>query len=509
MILGDALRLYLPEIGRLRAGEQRMRGLRLLVAHPGNTFRGRTNYGLESDLVTDLQKLQLDGVLQIEAKPGGVMGRLAFGHLLPPQKNRAGARHHEESFSDFEKLDLDFLLFVEDLEAQLQRAFQAGREAERLKSDRGIAVLVGVYTTAKSVWEPSLNELQELCETANVSVADVFIQRRRKIDPKSIVGKGKLEEICLQALQLGAEILIFDRDLSPSQLNAITDLTDLKVLDRTMLILDIFARRATSQAGKAQVELAQLKYSIPRLAKKQEGLSRLTGGIGGQGPGETKLEVDRRRARDKLTRLEKQIDKLSRQRELRRSQRGRRHVPVISIVGYTNAGKSTLLNSLTRSEVYAKDELFATLDPTSRRLRFPREKEVVITDTVGFIRDLPETLVNAFRATLEELDDADLLLHVIDAADPLLERQMQSVEKVLRALELENKPRLLVFNKCDQIHPMDVERFGEGENAVTISALKRDGFDALLKKAAEYIWPDDSAQLFAPPPPSRWEPSLD
>ena len=392
-------------------------------------FEGRLKYGLESDLITDLEKLQLDGVLQIEAKPGGVMGRLAFGHLLPPQKNRTGARHHEESFSDFEKFNLDFLLFVEDLESQLQRAFQAGREREKLKSDRGIAVLVGVYTTAKSVWEPSLNELQELCETANVSIADVVVQRRRKIDPKSIVGKGKLEEICLQALQLGAEILIFDRDLSPSQLNAITDMTDLKVLDRTMLILDIFARRATSQAGKAQVELAQLKYSIPRLAKKQEGLSRLAGGIGGQGPGETKLEVDRRRARDRLARLEKQIDKLSKQAQMRRSQRGKRHVPVISIVGYTNAGKSTLLNSLTRSEVYAKDELFATLDPTSRRLPLSARKEVVITDTVGFIRDLPETLVNAFRATLEELDDADLLLHVIDAADPLLERQMQSVEK--------------------------------------------------------------------------------
>ena len=432
-------------------------------------------------------------MVQLEANRDHALGRVAFGHILPPNKVKATERIHEEFFPNFDAFDLDFLLFVEDLESQLQRAFQRVREAEKLKSDRGVAVLVGVYTTAKSVWEASLNELKELCETANVSVADTLVQRRKKIDPRTIVGKGKLEEICLQALHLGAEILIFDRDLSPSQLNAITDLTDLKVLDRTMLILDIFARRATSQEGKVQVELAQLKYALPRLAKKQEGLSRLTGGIGGQGPGETKLEVDRRRARDRLARLEKQIDKLAKQRSLRRSQRGRRNVPVISIVGYTNAGKSSLLNNLTQSKVYAKDELFATLDPTSRRLRFPKEREVVLTDTVGFIRDLPDSLVNAFRATLEELSDSDLLLHVIDAADPLMERQMQSVEKVLEDLKLTDKPRLLVFNKCDLIHPLDAERFGEGENAVAISALRKEGFETLLRKAAIYLWPVEVA----------------
>ncbi len=508
VILGDSLRLYLPDIGRLRAGEQRLRGLRLIVSHPGGAYRGRKSYGLESDLITDLEKLQLDGVLQLEAKRDGAPGRLAFGHVMPAQKGRTGARVHEDFYPNFEALDLDFLFFVEDLEDQLQKAFQRVREAEKLKSDRGIAVLVGVYTTAKSVWEASLSELEELCETANVSVADVIVQRRRKIDPRSIVGKGKLEEICLQALHLGAEILIFDRDLSPSQLNAITDMTDLKVLDRTMLILDIFARRATSQAGKLQVELAQLKYALPRLAKKQEGLSRLAGGIGGQGPGETKLEVDRRRARDRLARLEKDIDKLSKQRNLRRSQRGKRNVPVISIVGYTNAGKSTLLNQLTQSKVYAKDELFATLDPTSRRLRFPREREVVITDTVGFIRDLPDSLVNAFRATLEELDDSDLLLHVIDAADPLLERQMQSVEKVLRDLKLDEKPRLLVFNKCDQVHPLDAERLGEGENAVAISALNKEGFKELLKKAALYIWPVNSGSASPSDSSQGWSPEV-
>ena len=267
-------------------------------------------------------------------------------------------------------------------------------------------------------------ELSELCRTANVRVSGVMEQRRHEADPKYLVGRGKLEEILIRAMQLDANALIFDPDLTPVQAHAIADFTDLKVIDRTMLILDIFAQRAKSRDGKLQVELAQLRYRLPRLHEKNTMMSRLTGGIGGRGPGETKLEENRRRARERIHRLEKEIDRFGEQRAGRRAERVRRGLPIVAIVGYTNAGKSTLLNTLTGSEVLAEDKLFATLDPTTRRLRFPREREIILADTVGFIRDLPRDLAQAFRATLEELDQADLLLHVVDAADPAREQQI-------------------------------------------------------------------------------------
>jgi GTP-binding protein HflX len=254
-------------------------------------------------------------------------------------------------------------------------------------------------------------------------------------------------------MQLDANVLIFDPDLTPGQAHAIADFTDVKVIDRTMLILDIFAQRAKSRDGKLQVELAQLRYRLPRLHEKNTMMSRLTGGIGGRGPGETKLEENRRRARERINRLEREIGRFSAQRAGRRAQRGRRGLPVVAIVGYTNAGKSTLLNTLTASDVLAEDKLFATLDPTTRRLRFPREREIIIADTVGFIRDLPPDLAAAFRATLEELDEADLLLHVVDAADPDNEQQIAAVERILADLGLAETPRLLVMNKVDKLEP--------------------------------------------------------
>jgi GTP-binding protein HflX len=277
----------------------------------------------------------------------------------------------------------------------------------------------------------------------------VMEQRRPDADPKYLVGRGKLEEVLIRAMQVDANVLIFDPDLTPGQAHAIADFTDLKVIDRTMLILDIFAQRANSRDGKLQVELAQLRYRLPRLHEKNTMMSRLTGGIGGRGPGETKLEENRRRARERITRLEREIEQFSRQRAGRRAERGRRGLPVVAIVGYTNAGKSTLLNTLTNSDVLAEDKLFATLDPTTRRLRFPREREIIIADTVGFIRDLPRDLAQAFRATLEELDQADLLLHVVDAADPDNEQQIAAVERILTDLGLAETPRLLVMNKVD------------------------------------------------------------
>ena len=278
---------------------------------------------------------------------------------------------------------------------------------------------------------------------------------------------------------------IFDIDLKPAQARAFEDATGLKAIDRTQLILDVFAQRARSRDGKLQVELAQLRYSLPRLTEKDAGLSRLTGGIGGRGPGETVLEVGRRRIRDRIRNLERQVEKLSRQRDVARSRRRDRRVPVLSLIGYTNAGKSTLLNALTRSEVETAGKLFVTLDPTSRRIRFPREGEVVITDTVGFIAELPPDLVRAFRATLEELGDADLLLHVVDAADQGWRTKVEAVERLIEELSLNSKPLLVVLNKCDLVTEEHARQMAGQLDAVAVSARTRAGFGRLIDCAEE------------------------
>ncbi len=289
----------------------------------------------------------------------------------------------------------------------------------------------------------------ELTHTSGIAVADEIIQRQRTINPKFLIGKGKLSEIIVRALQLGVDLLIFNQELNPSQVRAITDTTELRVIDRPQLILDIFAQRAQSREGKIQVEMAQLNYLLPRLGVKDDALSRLTGGIGARGPGETKLEINRRRIKDRIAHLERELIKVRKSRAQKRSLRLRKKVPIVSIVGYTNCGKSTLLNSLTNSHVFVESQHFATLDPTSRRLRFPRDFEVIITDTVGFIKDLPQDLLDAFAATLEELQDADLLLHVIDASDPRVDEHIETVHRVLTQLELYKKPTIKVFNKMD------------------------------------------------------------
>jgi GTP-binding protein HflX len=321
--------------------------------------------------------------------------------------------------------------------------------------------------------QTSLFELSELARIAGVVLVDAILQNRRSYDPKFVMGRGKLDELLLRTMQLDCELVIFDQDLTPNQVRAISAVTDLKVIDRSLLILDIFARRAHTREGKLAVELAQQRYLLPRLVHNNSAFSRLAGGIGGRGPGETKLEIDRRRARDRIHFLERALEKAQRHRENQRARRKGREVPHIAIIGYTNAGKSTLFNTITQSEVLSEDKLFATLHVTTRRLRFPHNQELLFTDTVGFIRDLPKDLEVAFKATLEEAYDADLLLHVVDASDPQREAHIESVKQILAEMELIGQERVLVFNKIDLLNPTAAQNLCQLHDALGVSALDR------------------------------------
>jgi GTP-binding protein HflX len=480
VMVGDASKITLPDVGRLRGAPGRFRGLRLVHTH----LRGER---ITRDDLTDLTLLRLDMVAAIAVGPGGQPGPLYIGHLLPD--NPEGDLWRELPPESVYAPETDFEALMDALEAEFQRKRPV--RAGAVGAER--ALLVHVAIGRESDTEARVAELRELCRTAGVEVLDVIQQRRPTADPKYMVGHGKLEQILLRAMQLGVESVIFDPDLNPGQARAITNFTELKILDRTMLILDIFAQHATSRDGKLQVELAQLKYTLPRLAEKNTMMSRLTGGIGGRGPGETKLEINRRRARERITLLEKKLEGLAQNRRLRRQRRGQRELPIVAIVGYTNAGKSTLLNALTEGNAKAENKLFATLDPISRRLRFPREREVVLTDTVGFIRDLPPDLVAAFRATLEELEDADLLVHVVDASDPDFEQHIDAVTRILGELELGEKPRLVAFNKCDRLDPAEAERRATAHGAFPISALQRESFAPLLGAIERELWKEGHA----------------
>ena len=502
VIVGDARQLELPDVGRARAGQLRLRGLRLVHTH-------LKDEPLTRDDLTDLILLRLDAVAALVARDDGLPGKVYLATLLP--FNPGGDLYRQEQAPSVPELQFDALASVTALEQEMARAAPG-----RAVGSEGRALLVGAFTGSRQAAEDSMTELRELSRTAGVEVLDFMLQGRKEIDPRTVVGEGKLQEILVRSMALDADLLVFDRNLSPSQARHIGEATSLRIIDRTQLILDIFAQRAKSADGKLQVELAQLKYLLPRLVGRDDSFSRLAGGIGGRGPGETKLEVDRRRVRDRISHLEDRIDRLSADRATRRRQRNRAGVPVMSIVGYTNAGKSTLLNSLTDSQVLAEDILFATLDPTSRRLRFPRRRpptdgpqaaggkhpeagEVVITDTVGFIRDLPRDLLAAFRATLEELEEADLLLHVVDASDPRHAEQARAVDVVLATLDLEGTPRLLVFNKMDR-DPDATRALAHREGGVAVSATTREGFPELLARCEEMLWRRGRVQAPGPEP---------
>jgi GTP-binding protein HflX len=458
----------IPSLDEFRSGESRLKGLRLVHTH----LNGES---LSLDDLTDLALLRLDYISAVTVEENGLPGNVHSAHLLP--ENPDGRYWLQMDPMQTSRMDIDFMAFIQDLEDQISRAQHTRRVASKER-----AILIRVETDPRNR-QNSLSELKELCESSGVEVFDAITQHRHEIDPKYLMGKGRLSDVVIRALQIGANLLIFDHELTPAQVRSITDFTELKVIDRTQVILDIFAQRAHSRDGKIQVELAQLKYLLPRLIEKNTAMSRLTGGIGGTGPGETKLEINRRRVRDKIHRLEEALGNIQKGRNTRRGSRERAGLPVVSIVGYTNAGKSTLLNALTNSKVLVEDRLFATLDPKSSRLRFPRDTEAVITDTVGLIRNLPKELFAAFRATLEELHEADVLLHLIDVGNPDFENHITAVEKTLEDLGLVSKPTIRVFNKEDRIADRELlDTLCRRFDAIAVSALNPSTFRPLLDR---------------------------
>lgn len=477
VIVGDARSLFLPELGR--RGLDRLAGIRFVHTHLHSE-------PLNDDDLADLALLRLDLVAAVEVTGEGLPGRFHMAHLLPDNEREAPwAILPPTTVHDLED---DFPAMIEALEEEFERR----RRPRQAGDNRDRAILVHVSNDPGALVDDSIQELGELARSAGIEVLHTVAQRRTT-DPRYVLGQGKLKQVLIKAMQLGAGVLVFDLNLTPSQVKSLADYTDLKVLDRTQVILDIFAQHAVTREGKIQVELAQLRYLLPRLGMKHTALSRLTGGIGGRGPGETKLEVDRRRARDRIAQLEREVSRLGERREVRRGMRERTGLPIVSIVGYTNAGKSTLLNRLTQSSVVAEDALFATLNPVSRRLRFPREREIIMTDTVGFIRNLPPDLMAAFRTTFEELHHADLLLHVVDGACADLEVRLKTVNGLLADLGLLDKPTVMVVNKTDRCDPEEVAGLAQRLNAVPVSALRPETFGPLLRAMENRLWEETAS----------------
>jgi GTP-binding protein HflX len=483
VLVGDAKGLVIPPLPRERGAKGRLKGLRLIHTHLDSPT-------LTQDDLMDLALLRLDAVAAVAPGPDGQAGAVQVAHLLPQPLD--GHNWAILKAPHPAALNLDFAALVASLETELARVENAGEGGGRER-----AILIGVTGANREAAEDSLAELAELSRSAGLEVAATLIQRRPRFDPRFLMGKGRLSELVIQALQTGADLLVFDAELSPSQVRSITDFTELKVIDRTQLILDLFAQRARSREGKLQVEMAQVKYLLPRLAGRGDALSRLMGGIGGRGPGESKLEMDRRRLRDRLHRLNQDLAQIRAERRERRQPRRRQGLPVLSIIGYTNAGKSTLFNALTHAAVLAEDRLFATLDPTSRRLRFPREREVIITDTVGFIKNLPKNLLEAFKATLEELEEADLLIHVVDLSNSRFLEQMAAVDDILASLNLQDKPVLKVFNKADRVNPNLAALHCRSQRGVAVSAIDSRTLPPLiarLEERVEELWEERGPQ---------------
>jgi len=474
VIVGDHHQIFIPGIVAQRVAAGRLTGLRCVHTHLKPD-------PLSQEDLTDLVLLRLDMMATITMTPDGRPDQIYAAHILPGENETQAYEvmppidpYHPDRFC------LETILALEAEMAQQLALRESGGKGER-------ALLISVTTSSRREALESFDELEQLAASAGIEIVDKILQQRTKVDPRILLGSGKLRDLAILAMQRHATMMVFDQELNPSQIKSITDQVELKVIDRTQLILDIFAQRAQTREGQLQVELAQLKYLLPRLISKNTAMSRLTGGIGGRGPGETKLELNRRQTRDRINRLENALRDVQKQRHQQRARRSKRHLPVVSIIGYTNAGKSTLLNNLTRSRVRAENRLFATLDPSSRRMKFPRETEVIITDTVGFIRDLPHELMTAFRATLEELENADLLLHVIDIHHPQYQKQVRSVERILEELDLSHIPTLRVLNKKDRLKPDDLATRVNILKGVPIAAIDSQTLHPLIDAMDQYF----------------------
>ncbi|UCD90148.1 MAG: GTPase HflX, partial [Desulfobacterales bacterium] len=474
VILGNHQRIVIPDTSEYRVSPGRLKGLRCVHTHLNSE-------PLTRDDLTDLALLRLDAMAAMTINEHGYLHKVHVSHILPTSSD--GKPFQILKPLNLNQLDIGCLDLIQSLESELAHVkslYEADMEKER-------ALLVSVTSAPKHLAMDSLAELEELALSSGIDIVGITLQQRRKLNSKFLMGIGKVQELIIMALQKGATLIVFDQELNPSQIRTITNQIDLKVIDRTQLILDIFAQRAQTREGKLQVELAQLKYLLPRLIAKNTAMSRLTGGIGGRGPGETKLEINRRRIRDRITRLENAVTTVKKQRRQQRAKREKKGVAVISIIGYTNAGKSTLLNTLTKSNVRAESRLFATLDPSSRRIKFPKDIEVIMTDTVGFIKNLPKDLMVAFRATLEELENANLLVHVIDISNPRFKNQIQSVERILSDLNLNDISLIRVLNKKDLVARETTEKLATSLNGIPISANDESTMMPLIEKMESFI----------------------
>lgn len=480
--VGDNATVELPSFSG-RRGAGRLSGIRCIHTHPGG------NPYLSGVDISALKNNKYDAMVAIGVvSPDFTKSELTFGLItgIDSNENYTAECYGPYSIEDAE--NINFVNTVSTIERILDK--QTGTASLQVMSER--AILIGMeWGRNDSLWtvDDSLEELKQLADTAGATVIKKFIQKRPKPDPAFFIGRGKVQELALYAQQENIDSCIFDDELSPAQQRNIESVMGIRILDRTALILDIFAQRARTNEGKLQVELAQLQYTLPRIMGKGLMLSRLGGGIGTRGPGETKLEVDRRRIRDRIAFIKDQIEKVKAVRSLHRSKRKKNNVFEVSLVGYTNAGKSTLLNTLTNSDIYAKDQLFATLDPTTRQLTLPNKQEIIITDTVGFIQRLPHQLIAAFRSTLEVVTEADLLVHVIDVSHELYKEQAAAVHEVLKEIGAETKPVITVYNKIDKLPPDSklTDRLALEEDTVCISAAKKLNIESLQQMIESHL----------------------
>lgn len=467
VILGNDSQIVIPELPLARLGKKRLSGLRLIHTHV------KSGEDLTTDDINDLLLLRLDSMTVVEILPSGNPGKITVA-VIAPESREGYESHRSTTLAEANNI---YAGLVEQTESDLETA------ATPYMVKKGqTAMLIHVSKKSETEMDSSLNELEELALTADINVVDRVTQSRAVPDPKYLIGRGKLKDFMISALSHGIDIVIFDTELTASQLKAITDFTDIEVMDRTQLILSIFEKRAKSSDGKVRVSLAKMRYLLPRLGAKESALSRIRGGIGLRGPGETTAEVQRRYLKARIARLEKELEELKSRRETRRKGRLQSGVKIISVIGYTNAGKSTLVNRLTKSSLHVEDRLFATLDPSARRLRLPSGLQSVISDTVGLIRDMPESIVGVFRATLEELSESDLILNVVDISDPDFEGHMKTTDEIMYDVGLTDIPSITIFNKTDSCVLEQLEGVAHRFGAFPVSAKSGDGIKPLLKE---------------------------